>query len=56
VNNSDEERDYGYNLGENSESESDTDELRDELEEEDFGAEGDGGGLDTMIALGYSEL
>ena len=55
---SDEERDYGYDLGENSEYDSDLDGSRDsELEEEDFGAEGDGGGIDEdMVALGYSEL
>ena len=59
MNDSEEERDYGYNLGENSGSESDPDELDSELEfdEEDFGAEGDFGGIDKdMVALGYSEL
>jgi hypothetical protein len=55
-----EEEDYGYNLGENSESESDSDlldESGEELEEEDFGPEGDGGRIDEdMVALGYSGL
>jgi hypothetical protein len=52
-----EAEDYGYNLGENSESESDLDELGEELEEEDLGPEGDGGRIDEdMVALGYSEL
>ena len=49
--------DYGYNLGENSESESDLDKSVEELEEEDFGPEGDGGRIDEdIVALGYSEL
>jgi hypothetical protein len=57
-----EEEDYGYNLGENSESESDSDlldESGEELEEEDFGPEGDcaSGRIDEdMVAHGYSEL
>ena len=57
--NSDEERDYGYNCSDSeSESNSDTDnELREELDEEEFGPEGDGGGInEDMVALGYSEL
>ena len=50
-----EAEDYGYNLGEFSES--DLEESGEELEEEDFGPEGDGGKFDEdMVALGYSEL
>lgn len=57
ANDTEEEDDYGYNLHENSEAESDLDELREELEEEDLDPEGDGGGIDEdMVALGYSEL
>jgi hypothetical protein len=50
--NSDKERDYGYNCSE-SESISDTDnESREELDEEEFGPEGDGGGInEDMVAL-----
>jgi hypothetical protein len=57
INDSDEERDYGYNLGSESKSNPDTDEESRELDEEEFGPEGDGGGIDEdMVALGYSEL
>jgi hypothetical protein len=59
----DEEEDYGYILGDDFGSESeqgDENELREELEdldEEDFGPEDDGGAIDDdMVALGYSEL
>ena len=43
--------------GENSEFESDLDNSREELEEEDFGPEGDSGKIDEeIVALGFSEL
>lgn len=45
---------WGSESGSNSETD---DELREELDEEEFGPEGDGGGIDEdMVALGYSEL
>lgn len=55
---SDEENDYGYNLREIPDFESDQDEDPEfEEEEEDYGAEDDGGGIDEdIVALGYSEL
>jgi hypothetical protein len=52
----DEEEDYGYRLGEQSDIEENKD-SEDELADGDFGPEDDGGAVDSDIEeLGYAEL
>ena len=54
---SDEEEDYGYRLGEDSDDENSQEDDGEELDDEDFGPEDDGGAGDPdMEALGYAEL